>query len=770
MFHRYADRGTKMSHPYTREYFDEGTIGYKLYRDFPSHWRIVKIILEKKPESVLDVGGARGYIVKKLEANGIHATCMDIAENAYHNRVTENFMLHDARVTPWIFSDKTFDLCMSTSFMEHLTEPEIEVVIKEMARVSKRGYHSITFEKTPQDIDITHRTFKPIEWWYQKFKEYAPDYPVEIMTKQQTEELEKTPIELPKADNLVKLNIGCFTDMFHYGWKNIDAINLTEWAKIMGYDFIHADVREGIKMADNSVDIILASHFLEHLTREEGVKFLAECYRVLKPNGLLRLAVPDAKFLAEEYVDDEIMEFRHINIGVEKASDSAEAFYHLLLAGHKTIYDYESLKKALLEWKVKTCSPFESSSKALKLQTFSMYPTLSLYVEAKKRKDMIKHDRFMVSENINPKPASTHVEPPSKVPEITKNVADYKKLKIALFSTPLLTVPPVNYGGLEMIVADLGRELASLGHDVTIFAPKGSKVDGCRIFEIGNPALTVFVDWLQLETQMFETAKAELMTGGYDIIHGNNWFGMEYRAKALDPKLHVLHTHHGGLVADWWTKTKAPFKLNMVGISEWMKTVYERQGMPTRAVYNGVNPDKYPLQVKKSDRFLFLSRIAFFKAPHTAIQIAKDLGLKLDVAGATQFVEDSKYVEAIKKSCDGTQIRWIGEVTHEQKLELMRNAKALIVPALWGEPFGLHVVESMMVGTPVYAVADGGIKETVKQGGVLCQDADALKEALSDFKHITPTTCRKNAMLFSTKNMALSYLKAYSDVIAGNEW
>lgn len=191
-----------MSHPYTREYWDEGTIGYKLYRDFPSHWRIVKIILEKKPESVLDVGGARGYIVKKLEANGIRAVCMDISENAWHNRATNSFVRWDARRTPWdyqeqgkppTFTNKSFDLCMSTSFMEHLTEPEIEVVIKEMARVSKRGYHTITFEKTPQDIDITHRTFKPHEWWMGKFKEFAPDYPVEIMTKEQAAELEKTP-------------------------------------------------------------------------------------------------------------------------------------------------------------------------------------------------------------------------------------------------------------------------------------------------------------------------------------------------------------------------------------------------------------------------------------------------------------------------------------------------------------------------------------------------------------------------------------------------
>lgn len=340
--------------------------------------------------------------------------------------------------------------------------------------------------------------------------------------------------------------------------------------------------------------------------------------------------------------------------------------------------------------------------------------------------------------------------------------------KIALLSTPLLTVPPKDYGGLELIVANLGKELAKLGHEVTIFAPSGSQVEGCTMVDVGEPKNTVFIDWLRAEQEMFEKIKD--MLPSFDIIHGHNWFGMEYRAKALNPSLHVLHTHHGGLLADWWTKTRAPFKLNMCAISNWMKSLYEQQGIPSRAVYNGTDLSQYPLAKVKGDRFLWLSRVAFFKSPHKAIELAKRLGIKLDIAGATQFVEDAKYVEEIKKSCDGDQIQFIGEVSNARKVALLQSAKALLVTAKWGEPFGLHVIEALSCGTTVVAVADGGINETLKQGGYLCQDLFEMEDVLRKFKPISPTLCRKNAQMFDTRHMAIGYLQAYRDIIAGKEW
>jgi len=126
------------SEVFSREYFENGTKGYRLYRDFPCHWKTVEIILERKPKSVLEVGGARGYIVKKLEDQGVKATCMDVSKHCWHTRATNSFVLHDATKKPWPFKDKEFDLCFSIAFLEHVPEDKVDTVIEEMCRVANR--------------------------------------------------------------------------------------------------------------------------------------------------------------------------------------------------------------------------------------------------------------------------------------------------------------------------------------------------------------------------------------------------------------------------------------------------------------------------------------------------------------------------------------------------------------------------------------------------------------------------------------------------------
>ena len=440
--------GIDVEKAYDRSYF-EGRVYKGLYRDFPCHWKTVEVIMERRPESVLELGGARGYVTKKLEALGVRAVCVDVSKHCWHTRATDSFLLWDVTKTPWPFKDKEFDLCFSKDFMEHLPEDKLQDVIKEMARVSKRGLHGITFADHPfARDDPTHLTLRSKEWWENLFKSTVPDYPVEIIDK---EEMEREPniAKYASADGLLKLNIGSFLDMYHYGWINIDVQDLSQWAQLNGYIFKKLDVLEGLPYAENSVDIILASHFIEHLTREEGLKFLRECHRVLKPNGIIRLVVPDAELLVKKYLKGEIMEYRHVNVGVENAQDEAEALFHLLLAGHKTIYDFKSLKKLLEKagfTKIKRMPPFKSQSKVIEKQTIPMYPTLSLYVEAKPKK---------------------------RLPKVV--TARKGKLRIGLISTPFFGVPPSGYSGLEMMVWNLACALGRMGHEVVLFAPKGSR-------------------------------------------------------------------------------------------------------------------------------------------------------------------------------------------------------------------------------------------------------------------------------------------------------
>lgn len=342
-------------------------------------------------------------------------------------------------------------------------------------------------------------------------------------------------------------------------------------------------------------------------------------------------------------------------------------------------------------------------------------------------------------------------------------------MKIALVSSSMLTCPPQNYGGLEQVVFDLSCGLTKLNHKVVLFAPKGSQVPpNGFLVECGEAKGTVNVDWLKAENDMWEKYKDKL--DDFDIINSHDWFGFCYASKAKNLELKMAHTHHGGLNMDFWGKSKPPFNLNLIAISDWMVSVYASQGFTAKRAYNGVDLEKYPFKKEKGDRLMFLGRISKIKAPHIAIEVARKLNMGLDIVGGTSFVDNPNYVDEVKRMCDGKQIKFIGEVNHETKLKYLQNAKALLVPSVFGEPFGLISVESMAVGTPVIALNDGALSEIVKEGGIVCNDVESMISSLKYVDRIEPKMCRENAERFSKENAALRYLELYQAILEGKEW
>jgi len=393
----------KIDEVFERQYFEDGTIGYVDYRDFATHYATASIIMAGEPTSVLDVGCGRGYIVRILENKGINAWGMDISKHCWHTRATSRFILWDSTKIPWPldgidqshpYSNKSFDLCFSINFLEHIPENKLDDVIREMVRVSNRGLHGIhmadsPYEELDEDVDITHHSLHEKQWWIDKFKTIAPDYQVIIehprtLEYQQPKKQPPTTLMPASPDTLLKLNIGSYLDMFYY-WVNIDILDLSEFAKGQAYEFLQHDITKGVPFKDNTVDLAFSSHLIEHLDRNQGEFLLKECYRALKPGGVLRISTPDTQLITKKYLDGTIWDYKYINVGVEQAHDDAEAYYNLLLAGHKTIYDENSLTKLLEKTgfkEIKRCSPFESRSEVIKKQTLTPHPSLSLVLES----------------------------------------------------------------------------------------------------------------------------------------------------------------------------------------------------------------------------------------------------------------------------------------------------------------------------------------------------------------------------------------------------
>lgn len=350
-------------------------------------------------------------------------------------------------------------------------------------------------------------------------------------------------------------------------------------------------------------------------------------------------------------------------------------------------------------------------------------------------------------------------------------------LTIALVAPPFLPIPPVGYGGSEVVMYDLACGLRDKGHKVVVFASDESPRDrGYEVVGFGPALLKVQVDWMEAEKAAYLKIRDRLLHSGFDIIHTHDWFGFAYEARKVNPKLKVCHTHHGHIDPRWWKSSTPGFPVNLFAISEFMKAEFLQVGFQSRRVYNGVDMKKYSYQEKKGDRLLFVGRASTFKQPHVAIEVAKRLNMGLDlVCGA--FVDDPNYLQQIRSACDGQQIRYIEEPPQEEKVRLMQNAKCLIAPSAMGEPFGLMNAEAMACGTPCIGMPDGAIPEVIEHGvtGFVCKSVDPadddIIEAVKKIDTIKPLACRQRVeQMFSREIMATNYEMAYRDILAGREW
>ena len=127
----------------------------------------------------------------------------------------------------------------------------------------------------------------------------------------------------------MKFNIGC-------GWRNFG----DDWIHIDGGDYDHLDSNDIFitEYESNTADLIYASHFIEYLDREEVIPLLERWKEVLKPYGVMRLAVPDFEVYANLYSSGEYPLDNFLGVLYGKMPMSDKTIYH------KTVYDFDSIK------------------------------------------------------------------------------------------------------------------------------------------------------------------------------------------------------------------------------------------------------------------------------------------------------------------------------------------------------------------------------------------------------------------------------------------
>lgn len=328
-------------------------------------------------------------------------------------------------------------------------------------------------------------------------------------------------------------------------------------------------------------------------------------------------------------------------------------------------------------------------------------------------------------------------------------------------------VPPFRYGGTELIVSLLTEELVRRGHEVTLFA-SGDSITKARLKSVHDQAIRL--DPSIKEPVIYEQmmlAKVYQQAHQFDIIHSHvGYSSLPYCGSVKTP---TVHTMHGVFTPDNEKIFRLFAKQPFISISDAQRE--PRLGLNyVHTVYNGIDPDVYPFQATPTQPpyLAFVGRLSPEKGPEGAIAIARAVGLPLKMAGKLDVVDRSYFEEKLKPLIDGEQIQYLGEVSHEEKAQLLANATVTLFPITWREPFGLVMVESMVTGTPVVGMAMGSVPEVIAHGetGFVCNNLEEMIEAVPAAMRLNRQTCREYVLSrFSVNAMVDEYERAYQMVL-----
>jgi glycosyltransferase involved in cell wall biosynthesis len=343
------------------------------------------------------------------------------------------------------------------------------------------------------------------------------------------------------------------------------------------------------------------------------------------------------------------------------------------------------------------------------------------------------------------------------------------EMRIALLAPFEESVPPLMYGGTERVIYSLAEGLVKLGHHVTLLA-SGDSQTSARLFPCVDESIRSVLEnnprtWHYLQWQGFHRALQHLQSHHYDIVHNHgDWPFLIADHFTAAPMITTIHN-------------PAQYKLGVPSVYNQYDYVSisdaERRYMPrlnyVATVHHGIDPSMFEYNEQGGDYLVFLGRMSPDKGPTQAIEIAKRTNHKLIMAAKIDPPDRHYYRQVIKPLIDGKQINYIGEAAHNTKVTLLKNAKALLSPIQWDEPFGLTNIEAMACGTPVIAIGRGALPEIIIDGktGYLCKTIKQMADRVADIDKISRKDCRTHIeQHFSEDRMARDYVRVYQQVIA----
>jgi glycosyltransferase involved in cell wall biosynthesis len=353
-------------------------------------------------------------------------------------------------------------------------------------------------------------------------------------------------------------------------------------------------------------------------------------------------------------------------------------------------------------------------------------------------------------------------------------------MKIAFFLSSRNIIPPAKTGGLEQPFYYFIKELVKRGHDITLYAAPGSKINGVKIKYISPFPTFTKQKFLNLQ---------ERITSFYDLSALGNFFYTK-EADKFDIIQFGNYIFYEILPFSKWTKTPIIVQINYPhdeiypyikhGLGKHNNIYY----LPVSNFIKSIMPDLQCLQAvypvpdfsdfsysEKSNGYLFyIGRICPEKGVDLAVKIAIKSNKKLIIAGGIGESQKEFFRDYIKPYIDNDKIVYVGEVGFKYKLKLYKNALATLFPIRWNEPFGNVLLESMACGTPTIAFDRAAVREIIKnkKNGLIVADGDiqAFVKAVGKIDKLDRNLVRKYTIEhFSIKKEVDKYEKICEQIL-----
>ncbi|MEI6751090.1 MAG: glycosyltransferase family 4 protein [Candidatus Saccharibacteria bacterium] len=353
-------------------------------------------------------------------------------------------------------------------------------------------------------------------------------------------------------------------------------------------------------------------------------------------------------------------------------------------------------------------------------------------------------------------------------------------------------------GGVQECVLAIFHELNNRGYDAYIISPAPKIIPESydqkilligRSTDLKSPFHTTSQISVSVNT---ESLTRELHKHNFDIIHFHEpWVPILSRQILSRSKAKNIATFHAKLpdtvmsktieaIITPYTKSVLKYLDTLTAVSDagavYIRSLTEKN---VRIIPNGIDLNLYKSSVKSSSgpNILYIGRLEKRKGIKYLLQayslvLNQNPETKLLIAGDGP---DREKLESLAKKLELDKVKFLGYVADDKKMELLANATVFCSPALFGESFGIVLLEAMACGIPIVAGDNPGYSSVMKGKGSLSlvnpKDSEEFARKLNimlydeDIRTLWKAWALEYVKQFSYKNIIDQYEDLYKQTV-----